>query len=43
MEFKNENKDTRLKEAIEELEAVKKALIKKGTIKEEDITNEKIK
>jgi len=43
MERKNMHKDPRIQETIDELTAVKQALIKKGTIKQEDIDNEKKK
>lgn len=41
MEFVNENKDTRLQDALKEIEALKQALIKKGTITAEEVASEK--
>lgn len=41
MEFKNDNQDTRLRDALVEIEALKQALIKKGTITHEEVENEK--
>jgi hypothetical protein len=41
MEFQNDNKDTRLQDALKEIEALKQALFKKGTISQGDIDGAK--
>lgn len=41
MERPNRHKDPRLSTALEELEALKQALVKKGTITEQEVENEK--
>jgi hypothetical protein len=41
MEFQNDNIDTRLIDALKEIEALKQALIKKGTITAQEVENEK--
>jgi hypothetical protein len=38
MEFKNENQDTRLQDALDQIEALKAALITAGTLTEENIS-----
>ena len=41
MKFEKGNGDTRLKDALVEIEAIKQALIKKGTITSQEVENEK--
>lgn len=41
MEFKNNKRDTRLQDALAEIEALKQALIKKGAITREEVENAK--